>query len=497
MAGLADSLAARAMLANSDIDASRARAAYRQATMAALNRLPEQAIGTAQNWGTWAIATQSFAEAAEASAYGLQALEQLFATQLTRLHKETWLRDAQGISIRAAYARAMVGDTNGAAEAFERGRALMLSEALQRDRADVERLAKADRQDLKDRYEAAVSRWNHLSRSGADVGVPEPGTVRMADRASPELTENLREAREELDAAIAEIRTVPGYQRFLLPPAFSDLVADAGACPLAYLGATESGGLALVVHPESASVTVAWLPELTEETLAAKVGTYRDAYQAYLAGPRTGAAEPTGSRPSRRSRNGPGRRSWHLSWRPWVTLSARPSCPRGCSGCSRCTPPGSLILLAPRAGATHWTDRADYAPNAQAVAAARKLRAEIHGEHLVAVDEPDLGTAAAWLRCPSPPWRWQPQQRLSATARLSPAGTPPWPPSSRPVASAVLPLVLPRPGRPGNSAGRRARDGGRTSPSRSAMSLIGVCGRKWACSPHAKPRCPETSSPMK
>ncbi|MGO9779406.1 MAG: CHAT domain-containing protein [Streptosporangiaceae bacterium] len=401
MAGLADSLAARALLANSDIDASRARAAYRQATMAALNRLPEQAIGTAQNWGTWAITSQAFAEAAEASACGLQALEQLFATQLTRLHKETWLRDAQGISIRAAYARAMVGDTNGAAEAFERGRALMLSEALQRDRADVKRLATADRQDLQGRYERAVSRWNQLSRSGDDVSVPEPGTVRLADRASSGLTEDLREAREELDAAIAEIRTVPGYRRFLLPPAFSDLVADAGPGPLVYLGATESGGLALAVHPESASVTVAWLPELTEEALAANVGTYREAYQAYLAGPRTEAD----------------RAHWQSAieavteW-AWMAVMAPVLETVGDAPRATLVPAGLLGVLPLHAA---WvTDRArptgrryaldqivlTYAPNAQAVAAARKLRAEIRGERLVAVDEPDLGAATAWSRLP-------------------------------------------------------------------------------------------------
>ena len=101
LAGLADSLAARAASTGSGADADRARAAYRSATRAALERLPEQAIGSAGSWGTWAVARKSFAEAAEAFGYGLQALEQLFRAQVTRLHKETWLRDAQGI-VRAS-----------------------------------------------------------------------------------------------------------------------------------------------------------------------------------------------------------------------------------------------------------------------------------------------------------------------------------------------------------------------------------------------------------
>jgi len=195
LAGLADSLAARAALTGSGTDIERAQTAYRSATAAGLERLPEQAIGSADSWGAWATARQSFTEAAEAFTYGLEALERLFATQRTRLHKETWLRDTQGISLQAAYALAMTADLPGASQAFERGRALLMSEALQRDQANVERLAEAGHADLRDQYEAAVSRWNYLSRPADDAAVPGlegPGTGRrgMAVR-----TEDLREAR--------------------------------------------------------------------------------------------------------------------------------------------------------------------------------------------------------------------------------------------------------------------------------------------------------------
>jgi hypothetical protein len=178
LAGLADSLAVRATLTGSGADARRAREAYRTTTLAGLERLPEQAIGSAGSWGTWAADRQSFPEAAEAFGYGLQAVNRLFATQLTRLHKETWLRDAQGMSVQAAYALAMSQDPRGASQALERGRALLLSEALQRDRANVKQLAKVGRPDLEDRYETAVSRWNQLSRTRDEAGIPEPGMDR-------------------------------------------------------------------------------------------------------------------------------------------------------------------------------------------------------------------------------------------------------------------------------------------------------------------------------
>ena len=172
-AGLADSLAARATATGgvAGQDAERARQAYQATTMTALERLPEQAIGSALSWGEWAIARQSFAEAAQALSYGLQALDQLFQVQVTRLQKETWLRDSQTIPVLAAYALAWDGDLAGAATALERGRGLLLSEALQRDHAELGRLAESGRADLQERYEAAVSRWNQLSR-----GLPNRAT---------------------------------------------------------------------------------------------------------------------------------------------------------------------------------------------------------------------------------------------------------------------------------------------------------------------------------
>ena len=165
LSGLADSLAARAASTGSGADAERARQAYLSATRAGLERLPEQAIGSAGNWGTWAAARKSFAEAAEAFGYGLQALEQLFRAQATRQHKETWLRDAQGTAVLLAYSLARTGDATGASAALERGRALLLSEALRLDRSEVQRLTATGRPDLRERYETAVSRWNRLARS--------------------------------------------------------------------------------------------------------------------------------------------------------------------------------------------------------------------------------------------------------------------------------------------------------------------------------------------
>ena len=78
-----------------------------------------------------------------------------------------------------------------------------------------------------------------------------PGAERQRRAASR--TDRLRQAQAALDAAIADIREVPGYETFLSSPSFADVVSDAGDAPLVYVGAAELGGLALVVLPDGSA----------------------------------------------------------------------------------------------------------------------------------------------------------------------------------------------------------------------------------------------------
>ena len=64
----------------------------------------------------------------------------MFRAQLLRADKESWLRDAEDLVVDGAFALAAGDDPRGAAVALERGRALLLSEALERAAADLSRL---------------------------------------------------------------------------------------------------------------------------------------------------------------------------------------------------------------------------------------------------------------------------------------------------------------------------------------------------------------------
>ena len=97
-----------------------------------------------QFWGAWASERGASEEAVEAYGYGLTAIDQLYRTQLLPGAKQSWLGDAQGLAVAAAYALARTGDPAGAVLALERGRARLLTEAIQRDRADLADVATLD-----------------------------------------------------------------------------------------------------------------------------------------------------------------------------------------------------------------------------------------------------------------------------------------------------------------------------------------------------------------
>jgi CHAT domain-containing protein len=110
---------------------------YRQACLLGLDRSPEWSLSAALEWGGWAGAGDDWRESAEAYEWGTQAIERLFAEQVTRQHKESWLRQAQGLPARAAYAYTRLRRAQDAVLILERGRTLLLAEALRHRRPGV------------------------------------------------------------------------------------------------------------------------------------------------------------------------------------------------------------------------------------------------------------------------------------------------------------------------------------------------------------------------
>ena len=132
--------------------------------------------------GRWASARRSWTEAAEAYHAAMDLTDRLFRTQLFRSHKEAWLREAKALPAHAAYALARSGDASGAVQALERGRALLLSESLQRDRANLDHLMDLGHQDLAESYRQAADRVHDLTRATRRPGPLDTDPVPSPDR---------------------------------------------------------------------------------------------------------------------------------------------------------------------------------------------------------------------------------------------------------------------------------------------------------------------------
>lgn len=223
---------------------------------------------------------RNWATVVEACDFGLAAADRLFHLQLAREHKGLWLEEARQLPALAAYALAKLGDLRRAAVTLERGRALLLSEALGRDHANLDRLAALGHNDLCERYQRAADWLIRIERAGQGGAPPQ-----AAAALSGEDAEAASRARAELDRAVAAIRMVSGYETFLAPPTYRELTSAAVTSALVYIAITEAGGFALIVDGRSdgaAAPTVVWLNELTEPTLMSLLKEYLSAYEGQL-----------------------------------------------------------------------------------------------------------------------------------------------------------------------------------------------------------------------
>ena len=155
--GLALATRDRYELRRREADLDAAVEAYQNGCRVGLTADPLSVLAASQEWGAWAVDRQSWPEAATAFSAATEAMLAAVRAQVTREHKENWLRDTEGLPGRAAYAAAMARQLPAAVAAAEAGRAAILAEALHGGELDLLRLA-GDRPDLAGRYTRAVSR---------------------------------------------------------------------------------------------------------------------------------------------------------------------------------------------------------------------------------------------------------------------------------------------------------------------------------------------------
>ena len=148
--------------------------AYQDGCAAGRSADPLSTLAGAQEWGTWAMERRDWPEAATAFGAAIEAMLAVMQAQVTREHKENWLRDAAGLPGRIAYASALAGRLPAAVAGAEAGRAAILAEALQRGDLDVRGLA-SDRPDLAERYARAAGRLRAAQERRESQGIPGRG----------------------------------------------------------------------------------------------------------------------------------------------------------------------------------------------------------------------------------------------------------------------------------------------------------------------------------
>jgi tetratricopeptide (TPR) repeat protein len=278
LGSLAESLYIRGVMGDSREDLERATGLYRECLPQALEMEVELAIESAYNWGRRALGRESWAEAVEAFDFGFAATERLVRAQLLRGQRAEAFARVYWLAGGAALALTNLGELERAAQTLERGGALLLGEALERDRAAVDELAEVGRADLRDGYRAAVARLDAAEDAALVLEPAADGGDADAAASRTSLRVELRNARADLDAVVAAIQAVEGFRGFLAPTQIDEPRAAAAAAPLTYLVPTDVGGLAIVVRPD-ASISSVPLPSLTRDHLSEVLHTYLGAYE--------------------------------------------------------------------------------------------------------------------------------------------------------------------------------------------------------------------------
>lgn len=226
--------------------------AYRDAVRHGFDTSLEWALDAARHWAEWAVARGSWAEAAVAYSNAFGALQRLFAVQLLREDKSTWLAAAQGLPAEAGYALFRADRLEDAVTTLEAGRSMLLSEVLERDRADLARLSELGHSALVQRYRAANTALDEATRRGA-----EPAELRVL--------------RTTIDEVVKDIRAVPTYEQFRLPPDIKQVRASVTpGTVIVYIAAATLGGVALAVDPEG-GVRAVELPLARSDVVARRV----------------------------------------------------------------------------------------------------------------------------------------------------------------------------------------------------------------------------------
>ncbi|EKU96552.1 hypothetical protein Lepto7375DRAFT_0014 [Leptolyngbya sp. PCC 7375] len=229
---------------------------------------PDECRRTARLLGNLCGNQQRWNEAETAYAKAIDANEILYKSALSRFSQEVELFETNNLFRQAAFAQARKGQLYAAVATLEQGRARGLSEAIERDRADLAALENTHPA-VYCQYNRAAEAVRQLEIDERSLSSPKQDDLPVSET---KLGKRAKGVRQGLQDAIASIRQCPGYENFLDKPDFNDVAAAMiPGQPIVYLAPTENGSLVLIVHQSlnasSVEVIPIWLDDFTETLL--------------------------------------------------------------------------------------------------------------------------------------------------------------------------------------------------------------------------------------
>jgi|GEM_PF-3746314 len=236
---LANALRNRCYMTGSEADLKKANQQYETACTMGLKSYPEWALSASLAWGNMLMFFESYKAAAAAFQYGQQAINNLFRDQVNDLDKNTWLKQAFQLSNKLAYALLRSGQKMEGLVALEQGLARNLREKLALNNLGFKKLKEENNEAWLDYHNAYID----YTQSKQD---------KIAGAAFGRI-------KERLDRSIDHIRTMQGFEHFLLVPGrgmVTEALIGLPGYSIIYLLQTESDCLLVVVSSKDKEVHI-------------------------------------------------------------------------------------------------------------------------------------------------------------------------------------------------------------------------------------------------
>jgi len=245
--------------------------AFRRAAAVATAR-PRVRVASAAAWGRIAAELFDWPDALAGLGLAVGLLGRVAPRDLAEEDQQWALARHTAIASDAAACALQLGDPEQAVALLEQGRGLLLSQAID---------TRGELTDLRRAAPELAERFERLRRRLDIPTTVELGRSSQSGRIDEQAAKRRQIVVEELNATVAQIRSVPGFTHFLRPPRIPDLLRLAANGPVVAVNISHLRSDALIISPDG--VRTASLSQATPEAvrahtaaLAASLGDHQD-----------------------------------------------------------------------------------------------------------------------------------------------------------------------------------------------------------------------------